>query len=137
MDLACESNFQLLQVLSIIERWVHNIDEPSKDNFKTAFLNLVIIRDTLAGIICPKIKLIVSDNDYKDSFFPLMEQITIKLEIYIDSLHKCIKKAIYKGDPSYKTYLNDSHANTEDLKKQFDELLLMLKPYIKVSEPQH
>lgn len=84
MDLACESNYQLLQALNIIERHIQNIDEPSEDHFKIAFQNLVMVRDSLVSIICPKIKLIVSDDDYKNLFFPLLDQTTEKLEIYIN-----------------------------------------------------
>lgn len=132
MDLTCKSNFQLLQALNAIESYIQNIDDTSPDNFKTAFQNLNEVRDTLLGIICPKVHIIVAKEDYSKHFFPVIKQLTDKLEIYIESLHKCIKGGIYKNDPSYKTYFNETCINTKDLKEQFDLLFLMLKPYIKV-----
>jgi hypothetical protein len=48
-----------------------------------------------------------------------------------------LKVEFIRGILPHKAYFNKTRENTGDLKEQFDQLFLMLQPYVKVSEQEH
>lgn len=132
-DFAYISNFKLLQNLTIIEINVINVQNTQSATVELIKVleNLQAIRDEIITILDPKTHFLVSEDDYTKIFFPVFNQITLKTEICIEVIHKCIERQIYKNDPSYGRLINDLRESIDELVKQINSIPTLLKPYYK------
>jgi len=132
-DFAYISNFKLLQNLTIIENNIINIhhDRDAIKELSQVLENLQAIRDEIITILVPKTHLIVSEEDYEKIFFPIFNQITLKTELYIVTIKRCIDKQVYKNDPSYGALIKDLQNGVQELIELINIIPTKLKPYYK------